>query len=114
MKTNFCSRPVYLQTESHIKAHFMICYTALLLYRLMEAKLDDYCKTLKDSTIHLTTDNIIETLQHMEVANVQDMYYLSTYTGSQTLNALEAVFDLSLDRKYYQPSELNKKLKKIL
>jgi len=43
------------------------------------------------------------------VANVQDMYYLSTYTGSQTLNALEAVFDLSLDRKYYQPSELNKR-----
>jgi hypothetical protein len=46
----------------------MICYTALLIYRLLEAKLDDY-------GTHFSTENIIETLKNMEVVNVQDMYY---------------------------------------
>jgi len=36
MKTNFGARPVFHQTKEHITAHFMICYTALLIYRLLE------------------------------------------------------------------------------
>jgi hypothetical protein len=49
----------------------------------------------------------------MEVANIEDMCYMSTYTCSQVCTALNAVFDLGLDKKYYQPKELNRKLKKI-
>lgn len=106
MKTNFSARPVFHQNKERIIAHFMICYTALLIYRLLEAKLDAY-------GTHFTTENIIETLKNMEVANVQDMYYLSTYNGSQICTALNTIFDLNLDKKYYQPKELNKKIKKI-
>lgn len=107
MKTNFSARPVHHRNRERIIAHFMVCYTALLVYRLLEAKLDDY-------GTHFTTENIIETLKNMEVVNVQDMYYQSTYNGSQVCTALNAVFDLGLDKKYYQPKELNKKIKKIL
>ena len=49
----------------------------------------------------------------MDVVNVEDMYYLSTYTGSQTCTALNAVFDLGLDKKYYKPKELNKKSRNL-
>ncbi len=42
MKTNFSARPVYHQKPKRIIAHFMICYTALLIYRLLEAGLDRY------------------------------------------------------------------------
>ena len=114
MKTNLCARPVFHQTRERITAHFMICYTALLVYRLLEAQLDEYGAKLKTGKKHFTTSNIIETLQNMKVSNVQDMYYMSTYKGSQTLNALNAIYDLKLDRKYYQPKELHKKIKKIL
>ena len=107
MKTNFSARPVYHQNRERIIAHFMICYTALLIYRLLEAKLDNF-------STHFTTKNVIETLRNMEVANAHDMYYLSTYNGSRTCTALNAVFLLGLDKKYYQPKELNKKIKKIL
>ena len=41
MKTNFDARPVFLRKPERIRAHFLICYTALLIYRLMECKLDD-------------------------------------------------------------------------
>lgn len=114
MKTNFNARPVFHQTKERITAHFMICYTALLVYRLLETQLDEYGAKLKEGAKHFTVENIIETLKNMEVSNVQDMYYMSNYTGSQTLNALNAIYDLKLDRKYYQPKELHKKLRKIL
>jgi transposase len=107
MKTNFSARPVRHRNRERIIAHFMICYTALLIYRLLEAKLDDY-------GTHFTTDNIIETLKNMEVVNVRDMYYQSTYSGSQVLTALNAVFALALDKQNYQPKTLNKKIKNIL
>lgn len=107
MKTNLSARPVYHQNPGRITAHFMICYTALLIYRMLEAKLDRY-------GTHFSIENIIETLNHMEVVNLEDMCYLSTYSSSQVCTALNAVFGLGLDKKYYQPKELNKKIRKIL
>ena len=42
MKTEFKARPVYVRREDRIKAHFLTCYLSLLIYRLLEKKLDDY------------------------------------------------------------------------
>lgn len=106
MKTNLSAQPVYHQKPGRITAHFMICYTALLIYRLLETKLNRY-------GTHFTIDHIIETLNNMEVANIEDMCYISTYNNSQVCTALNAVFALGLDKKYYRPKELNKKIKKI-
>ena len=105
MKTNFDARPVFLRKPERIRAHFLICYTALLIYRLMECKLDD-------NLTHVTTSNLIKTLRNMNVVNMDDMYYKSIYSGSQTLDALERCFELQLNRKYYRPSDLNKIVKK--
>lgn len=106
MKTNFDARPVFLRKPERIRAHFLICYTALLIYRLMECKLDD-------NLTHTTTSNLIKTLRNMNVVNMDDMYYKSIYSGSQALDALERCFELQLNRKYYRPSDLNKIVKKI-
>ena len=105
MKTNFDARPVFLRKPERIRAHFLICYTALLIYRLMECKLDD-------NLTHVTTSNLIKTLRNMNVVNMDDMYYKSIYSGSQALDALERCFELQLNRKYYKPSDLNKIVKK--
>lgn len=106
MKTNLSARPVYHHKRDRIIAHFMICYTALLIYRILEKRLD-----LNET--HFTIENVIETLKNMDVANIEDMCYMSTYTCSQVCTALNAIMDLGLDKKYYQPKELNKKIKKI-
>lgn len=106
MKTNFDARPVFLRKPERIRAHFLICYTALLIYRLMECKLDD-------NLTHVTTSNLIKTLRNMNVVNMDDMYYKSIYSGSQALDALEKCFELQLNRKYYKPSDLNKIVKKF-
>ena len=107
LKTNFSSRPVYHQKKPRIIAHFMICYTALLIFRLLQKKMDL-------AGYHFTPNDIVETLQNMQVSNVNDLFYSATYEGSQILNALNALYPESqLDRKYYQPKDLNKKFKKI-
>lgn len=107
LKTDFSSRPYFHRNRGRIIAHFMICYTALLIYRLLEVKLNSFSKE-----IHLTTRNIVETMQNMQVANISDMAYVSQYTGSKALTALEGVFSLGLDRKNFLPKDLNKKCRK--
>jgi hypothetical protein len=85
----------------------MVCYTALLVYRLLEAKLDEYGK-------HFTIDTILETLKNMNVVNAHDLYYIATYSGSLACTALNDLLGLGLDRRYYQPKDLSKKIKRIL
>lgn len=107
MKTNLSGRPINHRLPNRIKAHFLICYTALLVYRLLEAKLDD-------QQTHVTTDNLITTLRNMNVTNVHDIEYMALYTGSKALEALNRMTLLELDRLHYRPKDLNKKIKKFL
>ena len=107
MKTNFDDRPVNHRLRERIRAHFLICYTALLVYRLLEAQLDE-------QGTHVTTDNLITTLKNMNVANVHDIEYMALYNGSKTLDALVRLTTLPLDRLHYRPKQLNSMIKKIL
>ncbi len=107
MKTNFSGRPVNHRTPDRIKAHFLICYTALLVYRLLEVKLND-------QGTHITTDDLISTLKNMSVVNVHDVHYMALYEGSKALDALTQFTGMVLDRLHYRPKELNQMLKKLL
>ena len=69
MKTDFSARPVYLQNESRIKAHFLICFLALLTYRLLERNLD----------YKYICENILETLKEMNFAEVQEQGFIPLY-----------------------------------
>ena len=107
LKTNFSARPVNHPNPDRIRAHFLICYTALLVFRLLECKLDD-------QDTHITTDNLFETLKNMNVTNLHDIEYSALYEGSKTLEALTELSDLILDHQHFRPKELNKILKKSL
>lgn len=107
MKTNFDGRPVNHRLRERIRAHFLICYTALLVYRLLETKLDD-------QGTHVTTDDLITTLKNMNVANIHDVEYMALYNGSKALDALTRLTMQPLDRLHYRPKELNSMIKKIL
>ena len=106
MKTTFKARPVYVYNPNRIRAHFLTCFTALLVYRLLECMLDD-------QGTHVTVEELIETLKNMNVVNEHDVYYSATYTSSYTLKALEQLTELGLDFQYYKPKDLNKILRKI-
>ena len=75
LKTNFSSRPAYVSQRNHIIGHFITCYTALLVYRLLEMKLEQ-------TGSHFTTNQVIDTLKAMNVMNFQDTFYASAFTES--------------------------------
>lgn len=106
LKTNFDGRPVNHRLAERIRAHFLICYTALLVYRLLEARLDDQ-KT------HVTPDHLVTTLKNMNVTNIHDIDYMALYKGSKTLDALTQLTMLPLDRRHYKPKDLNRIIKKF-
>ena len=89
MKTEFKSRPVYVQKENHIKAHFLTCYLALLIYRILEQKLND-------EGYHFTTREIIDSLREMKLMNLNDLCYSAAFTRTHFTDRLEEVFGLSL------------------
>lgn len=106
LKTFFETRPIYHYKNERIKAHFLICYTALLIYRLLETKLD------RNNT-HYTPTQIITTLKNMNVLDCEGVFYKSCYTGSNVLDSLEQVFGLGINKTFYYPVQLNKIAKKI-
>lgn len=82
-----------------IKAHFLIRYTALLVYKLLECK-------LADQNTPVATSNLIATLKNMNVANIHDVEYMALYEGSKTLDALVSLTGLDWDRMHYRPKDL--------
>lgn len=78
MKDEFLSRPVYVSRNDRIKAHFMTCFIALLVYRILERKLG--------STF--TCEEIISTLTDMRMTKAQDIGYIPSYTRTDLTDAL--------------------------
>jgi len=98
LKTNFKSRPVYHQKDRRIISHFSICFTSLLVYRLLENKLGN------KYTIH----EIITQLKNMSVLPMNEAIFEASYAGSDLLNDLSKTFDIYLDKTCYLNTLLNK------
>ena len=79
MKTDFKARPVYLQTEAHIRAHFITCFIALMIYRILERQLRET----------YTCEEIIDTLKNMVMARPgEKLGYIPAYTRTDLTDAL--------------------------
>ena len=79
MKTDFKARPVYLQTETHIRAHFITCFISLVIYRLLEKELLEA----------YTCEEIIDTLRNMVVARPgEKLGYTPVYTRTDLTDSL--------------------------
>ena len=81
MKTDFKARPVYLKRDERIKAHFLTCFLALLLYKYLEKKVNR-------GRNHFTTDEIVDTLRSMDFLSIQGEGYIPTYTRTDLTNNL--------------------------
>ena len=107
MKTEFDARPVYHRLENRIKAHFLICYTGLLVHRLLEQLLE------KQAHEHYTIDDVIETLQVLNVVPCENRIYISEYTKGSILANLQRLTNLQLDRQYYSFNQINRQIKRL-
>mgnify|MGYP002624827055 FL=1 len=81
MKTDFDARPVYVRRDDRIKAHFLTCFLALLIYKYLEKKVNRGGK-------HFTTDEIVDTLRSMDFLSVAGEGYVPTYTRTDLTDNL--------------------------
>lgn len=88
MKTDFKARPVYLQNENRIKSHFLTCYLALLIFRILEQKINT-------NDNHFTSNQIISCLKDMNLTNINDLCYIPSFTRTQLTDLLEEKFCIS-------------------
>jgi transposase len=98
MKSEFKARPVYLSRDDRIKAHFTTCFLALLLYRLLEKKLDD----------KFTCSEIIQGLADMNFFKLKDEGYSPSYTRTDFTDSLHDVFGFRTDYEITSYSEMKK------
>ena len=80
-KTDFEARPVFLQRDDRIRAHFLTCFLALILYKYLARKVNRGGK-------HFTPDEIIGTLQDMNFLSIPGEGYIPTYTRTDLTNNL--------------------------
>ena len=80
-KTEFEARPVFLRRDDRIKAHFLTCFLALLLYKYLEKKVNRGGKRFSPA-------EIIDTLQDMNFLAVSGEGYVPTYTRTDVTNNL--------------------------
>lgn len=80
-KTEFEARPVYLQRDDRIKAHFLTCFLALILYKYL-------AKKINRAGYHFSATNIISTLKDMNFVSVAGEGYIPTYTRTDLTNNL--------------------------
>lgn len=102
MKTDFEARPVYVRREDRIKAHFLICYISLLVYRLLEKKLKN----------NYTCNEILGTLRSMQVTLLsKESGYIPSYKRTDMTDDLHKAFDFHTDYEFISKSAMRSIIK---
>ena len=97
MKSEFEARPVYVQRDDRIKAHFLTCYISLLVYRLLEKKLDE----------EYTCSQILETLRGMQMTLLsKESGYIPSYKRTKLTDKLHSVFGFRTDFEFISKSTM--------
>lgn len=96
LKTDFSARPVYLQDENRIRAHFLICFLSLLSYRILEKKLD----------YKYTCEEILDTLKEMNFAEVQEQGFIPLYKRLKITDELHDVSGFRTDYQFITKSQM--------
>jgi hypothetical protein len=100
IKGEFKARPVFLQTDAHVDAHFLICFVALVLMRILEKMLGE----------KYTVGQIRESLINYSCSHLDQNYYLFDHRDD-VIKMVESVFGFDLSKKIMSQAEIKKILK---
>ena len=102
MKTDFEVRPVYLQVETRIKAHFLSCFIALTIYRYFEKLLGN----------KYTCENILKTLKEINFADIKEQGFIPLYKRNELTDAFHRVCGFNTDDEFITKQKM-KTIQKI-
>jgi transposase len=96
-KSDLETRPVYLSREERIQAHFLICFIALTLVRILEHRLGNVYSVAR----------IIESLYSVSCSRLEENWYIFDYADEVTETIREKL-GIDLSRKYLRLGEIRK------
>ena len=97
MKSELDARPVYVQKENSIKGHFLICYAAVLLTRILQYRI------LKN---RYGAERIFQFMRDFTVTKVNERRYINQLTSSDLVNDLAATLNYPLTNFYLTESQI--------
>jgi transposase len=98
MKSEFEARPVYLTRKERIEAHFITCFIALVIYRLLEKRLNE----------KFTCGEIIGELREMNFKRIEGEGYEPLYTRTDFTDALHEAFGFHTDYEIVTLKQMKK------
>jgi hypothetical protein len=102
MKHEFKARPVYLQKDDRVAAHFTTCFLALVVFRYLEKLLGE----------KYTCENIVTTLREMNLLKVKGEGYIPTYTRTDLTDDLHMIFDFRTDYEIVTDKQMKQACKR--
>ena len=99
-KSYLKGRPVFVWTKEHIQGHFLTCFIALVIIRLLEKKLDN----------KYTIPEIISSLKNYNCINLEANVYKFIYRD-EIIDDLAKVFGVTLDKKYRTREDIKRLLR---
>ena len=98
MKSEFLARPVYLSRQDRITAHFLTCFIALVLYRILEKK----------TAYAFTCEELIDTLRDMDMFVSGTEGYIPAYMRTDITDTLHETFGFRTDYQIMPAKEMKK------
>ena len=102
MKSQLDARPVFMQKQETITGHFLICYLAVLLTRLLQIH------TLKDE---YGTEEIFDFIRDFRIAKIADRKYINLTRSSSFIKELSCLTGLPLTSYFLGNEYINKMLR---
>lgn len=96
LKTDFTARPVFVRRKDRIKAHFLVCFLSLLIYRLLEQQLNG----------KYTCETILKTLKTINFANIEDQGFYPLYRRNEITDDLHSACGFRTDYKFITKSKM--------
>ncbi len=105
LKGEFKSRPVNLQKDDRIHAHFLTCFIALIIFRILKLRLNQKGKIFTD-------ESLTDTLRAMEISYISKQGYVPHYTPDDKTDRLHDFVGFNTDTEIIRTSTLRKYLAK--
>lgn len=96
-KSELETRPVYVSRKEHIEAHFLTCFIALVLVRMLQQKLDN----------RYSANRILESVQKCNCSHIQENYWLFNYTD-EVLTDIGKILNINFDQKFMRLQDIKK------
>ena len=98
LKTNLDARPVYVQKESTIFGHFLVCYTSILMLRILQFLV--YKSEIK-------SNDIIDFMRTFNVYKIDDDLYINQLKPKNYLEKIKTNFSPIIDNAKFKSEEIN-------